>query len=437
MDCHRYGEKVISFCSRIVSECEVCIEDRTEKTVTIQKDEIKSEREKHEITMGLRVFAGKRKGFKAVTLPQNLEEVADSAVTLARHSEKDEDWHGLPLPKPVAAVDIYDQKVAEISIEELVEMSTLLKSPFPEVFIDSARVTTFASHMYIMNSQEVNHAYKATKCYIFLLCLPQKGEASAAMDWALSRKLDIDCELLAEKTARTVKDSLKAKLLKENFKGEVLFSENVCSQVFMNSLAAAVNAESFKRNVSPFKEKMNERVASGNITVTDDGLLPEGVCSAPFDREGNPCQKTLVIDKGILGAILHNEYTGRQYHTESTGNAVGSAMAEPLVGITNLILTPGEHSTEEIIETMKKGMYILGLSGGTDVTTGRFSGVVPHGYYIEKGEIKYPARALISGNSFSSLLTVHLLGGEQKPNLEGMYGVPLLVEGINIISGSG
>ena len=437
MDYHRYGEKTLLHCSRMgVSECEAYIEDRSEKTVTIQKDEINSKREKHEVTMGLRVFKGKKKGFTAVTLPRDYKDVSSGVITLTEHSENDEDWERLPLPKLLSAVEtIYDPQIAETTIEDLTEISTLLKSPFPDIFIDSARITMSVIRTYIINTHGMDYTFKATKYHIFLSCLSRKGEAPAAMDWALSRKLDIDCEHLAETCAGTVKDSLKAKTLKENFKGEGFFSENVCSQVFMHSLAAAVNAESFRRNVSPFKDKMNERVASESITVVDDGLLPQGVCSAPFDREGNPCQKTPLIREGVFCGVLHNEYTARQFNTQSTGNAVGSAVTEPLVGISNLILTPGEHSKEEIIQNMKRGLYILGLSGGTDVTTGGFSGVLSHGFYVENGEIKFPARALISGNSFSSLFSVRLLGREQKPNLEGMYGVPLLVEEINIISG--
>jgi PmbA protein len=170
------------------------------------------------------------------------------------------------------------------------------------------------------------------------------------------------------------------------------------------------------------------------VTVVDDGLLKGGVFSAPFDREGTPCQKTEVISKGILQHLIHDQYTAHLFDTDSTGNAVGSAMIEPLLGISNCLIQPGDTGMEEMIDSMQKGLYVQGLSGGTDVTTGNFSGVVPHGIYIEKGEIVHPTRVLISGNSFSGLSNVEMVGCECKPNLEGMYGVPLLIEDIDIIA---
>ena len=436
-DLVRYGEKVISLCTSMgATECECCIEERIEKTILMEKEEIKSEREKHETTMGIRLLKGKKKGFSSSTLPGDAEKIANYALNCAVHAEDDEHWNQLPSPQPVAPVqDIYDPELADITLDQLIDRSSLLVSPYPDVFLDTAKVTVSTVYFYIINSQGVDYDYTATKWYIFVSYLPRKGTAYSALDYAVSRHMDIDCGHLAEMTAREVRNSLKATQLKDSFKGDVIFSENVCSQIFMNSLAAAANAENFRHQMSAFEGKMGEQVVSPNITLTDNGLIPKGVCSSPVDREGTPCEKTPVIAKGILENILHDSYTASLFDTKSTGNAVGSAMTPPVVGISNLVLCPGSHSTEDIIESVKKGLYIKGLSGGTDVTTGNFSGVVHHGYYIENGEIKFPVHCLISGNSFSSLHTINYLGKEQKANLEGMYAVPILVEGISIIPG--
>ena len=427
-----YAEKVVSLCQKL-SECEVCIEDKHEKIITIQKDEIRTEREKHEITMGLRVVVGKKKGFKATTLPVPADEVVKTGIKIARHAVEDPAWDGFPSPRPVPAVKgIYDQKIADIDIKGLVEISEGLFSLYPDVFMDG-RVTTSVTERVLVNSQGVTLTDKSTKEYIFVSCHPRTGSASAAMDWAVSRCLDIDCEQVAETAARTVLDSSKAHAIPHQFKGELLVSENVCAQIFMNSLAAAVNAEVFRRGLTPFTGRIHQKITATPINVVDTGVMERGVCSFPWDREGTPCQYTPIIEDGILCAILHNQYTAHQFNTVSTGNAVGTAMTEPVVGITNLVITPGTLTTEKIIENMEKGVYVTGFSGATDVTTGNFSGVVPHGYYIEKGEIKFPARFLISGNSFSCLQDEVLVGKGQKATLEGMYAVPFMVESVNIV----
>ena len=415
------------------SECEVYIEERTEKIIIVQADEIYSEREKSEATMGIRALVDKKRGFAAFTLPSK-HEIYHSVMKVAHIQEPDPDWHGLAHSHSMPAIPgLCDPRIRDISMETLLELSTALHSPFPTISVDSARFTTITSEVHILNSHEISQGYAATKCYLFLSCLLRKGGAQAVMNYAVSRHLDIDMEALVGETCSILKDSSKAHSLHESFTGEVLFSEQVVNQVFMNSLAAAISAENVKRDVSYFKDYLDTPVASGLVSVVDDGRLPGGVCSAPFDREGNPSQKTEIITDGILKNIIHDEYTAHLFNTQSTGNAVGSAMIEPLVGISNLLIDPGDASKEEMIESVRRGLYVLGLSGGVNVTTGDYSGMVPHAYYIEKGEIVHPTRALISGNSFSGLCRVKMVGCEQKANLEGMYGVPLLMDDIDII----
>lgn len=414
-------------------ECEVYIEDRTERTITIQGDEIYSEREKSEATMGIRALVDKKRGFAAFTLPYQ-GEIYQSVMKVARIQEPDADWKGLAQPHEMPPVDgLCDPRIRDISMENLLELGTALHSPFPGISVNSARLTTITSAIHVLNSHGISQEYEATKCYLFVSCLPRRGETQAAMNYAVSRHLDIDINAVVEETCSIIKNSSKARALDESFTGEVLFSEQVVNQVFMNAIAAAISAENVKRDVSYFKDRLTNPVASEMVTVVDDGLLSGGVCSAPFDREGNPCQKTEIITDGILQNYIHDEYTAHLFNTHSTGNAVGSAMTEPLVGISNCLIKPGDTSIDEMIESVKKGLYVRGLSGGVNVTTGDYSGMVPHGYYIEQGEIVHPTWALISGNSFSGLSNIEMVGCEQKANLEGMYGVPLLIDGIDII----
>ena len=416
------------------SEVEVYIEDRVEKSVIIEEDEIHSEREKSEATMGVRAFLDKNRGFAAVTLPYQ-GKIYHSVLKSAQIQESDPGWEGLPHPQNISPVDtICDPRIRDISMDTLLEMSTAVSSPVPSIMVNSARLTAITSTMYITNSQGMSQQYEATKCYIFISCLHTGGEIPAMMDYAVSRQLDIPIDTLMEESCNLITDAVQARTLQESFTGEVLFSASVVNQVFMNALAAAVNAENVRRGVSVFRDHLNAPVASERLSVVDNGRLPGGVCSAPFDREGTSCQKTELITDGILQNLIHDAYTAHFFDTHSTGNAVGSAVVEPHVGISNCLIQPGDTSLDEMLASMKKGLYVPGLSGGTDVTTGSFSGVVPHGYYVEQGELVYPTQALISGNCFSALSAVEMVGSEQKANLEGMYGVPLLIDGMTIIS---
>jgi PmbA protein len=415
-------------------ECEVYSEERTERTITVQKDEIYSEREKSEATMGVRAIVHKKRGFTAVTLPSS-DDIYHSVMKSARIQEPDADWNTLPHPRERPSVTgLCDPRIRDLSMESLLELSTAIRSPFPDISVNSARLTAITSSVHILNSHGISQEYQATKYYLFVSCLHTRRNTQAVMNYAVSRHLDIDVQALVKETCSIMKQSERARSLEESFTGEVLFSAQVVNQIFINALAAAISAQNVHRGVSYFKERLHTPVASEMVTVIDDGLLAGGVCSAPFDREGTPCQRTEVITTGILQNFIHDQYTAPLFHTDSTGNAVGSAMIEPLIGISNCLIKPSNTCIEEMVNSVQEGLYVRGLSGGTDVTTGNFSGVVPHGLYIKNGEIMHSTRALISGNSFSGLCNVEMVGSEYKANLEGMYGVPLLIKDIDIIA---
>jgi PmbA protein len=133
--------------------------------------------------------------------------------------------------------------------------------------------------------------------------------------------------------------------------------------------------------------------------VVDDGRLPGGLGSRPFDGEGLPTRRTTVLEGGILASYLLDTYSGKKLGMASTGNASRSVGESPSVGPTNFYLLPGPASPSEIIRSVRHGLYVTELIGfGVNMVTGDYSRGVC-GIWIEKGELTYPVEEItIAGN---------------------------------------
>ena len=191
-----------------------------------------------------------------------------------------------------------------------------------------------------------------------------------------------------------------------------------------------------QRGRSLWADKIDENVSNRKLTVVDDGLLPYGLGSSPFDAEGIPCQKTMLIDNGVLKNFLYDSYTANKANVESTGNAVrGSYSNLPSISISNLLVEPGAKSLDDLISEMDKGIIINRFSGSVAVESGEFSGIAKQASYVENGEMKFPLKeTMISGNAFESLKNIVEIGRERRATMTSVYTPPILVKDVGIIS---
>jgi PmbA protein len=154
-------------------------------------------------------------------------------------------------------------------------------------------------------------------------------------------------------------------------------------------------------------------VASENVTVIDDGCLPGLFGTSPFDDEGVPSRRTVVIDRGVLRSYLLNSYTARKLGLRTTGNAARGITGNAGVGHGNFFLQRGERSPEEIIRGIRQGLYVTELIGqGVNVVTGDYSRGAA-GLWIENGEFAYPVSEItIAANLRQMLLDVEAAGSD-------------------------
>jgi PmbA protein len=159
--------------------------------------------------------------------------------------------------------------------------------------------------------------------------------------------------------------------------------------------------------------KLGEKVASENVTVIDDGAIPGLFGTTPFDDEGVPSRRTVVIDKGVLCSYLLNTYTARKLGLKSTGNASRGITGNASVGPGNFFLEKGTQPPEEMIRSVKRGLYVTELIGsGVNIVTGDYSrGAV--GLWIENGELAYPVSEItIAANLQDMLMDIETIGND-------------------------
>lgn len=172
-----------------------------------------------------------------------------------------------------------------------------------------------------------------------------------------------------------------------------------------------------RKGSSAFSGRIGERVAAPLCTVVDDGTLPGRRGSLNIDDEGTPTQQTVLIEKGILKGYMQDKLNARLMGMQSTGNGRRESYSHvPIPRMTNTYMLPGPYAPEEIIASIKRGLYAVNFAGGqVDTTSGKFVFSTCEAYLIENGKISHPVKgATLIGNGPDVLTKVSMLGNDLK-----------------------
>ncbi|MBL8806496.1 MAG: metalloprotease TldD [Rhodospirillales bacterium] len=172
-----------------------------------------------------------------------------------------------------------------------------------------------------------------------------------------------------------------------------------------------------RKKTSAFAGLMGQRVASPGVTVVDDGTLPDRRGSLTVDDEGTPSQRTVLIEDGILVGYMQDRQNARLMGMKPTGNGRRESFAHhPMPRMTNTVMAAGSHTPEEIIRSVRKGLYAVNFGGGqVDITSGKFVFNAAEAYLIEDGKVGPAVKgAMLIGNGPDSLTKVKMVGNDMK-----------------------
>jgi PmbA protein len=178
----------------------------------------------------------------------------------------------------------------------------------------------------------------------------------------------------------------------------IVFAPEIARSLVGNIFEAA-NGDSIYRGASFWANQLGHQVASSNVTVIDDGTLPGLFGTSPFDGEGLPTRRTVIVENGILKNYLLNTYTARKLNMQSTGNAARGLAGTPGIGGGNLFLQKGTITPQQLLADIKVGFYVTELMGfGVNMVTGDYSRGAA-GLWIENGELTFAVEEVtIAGN---------------------------------------
>jgi PmbA protein len=239
------------------------------------------------------------------------------------------------------------------------------------------------------------------------------GEMQRDGWWHSSRSLAglEDAEEIGREAARRTLRRLDARRVATQ-QVPIVFAPEV-SRGILGHIFEAVNGDSIWRGASFLAGKLNEEIACPAFTVINDGTLPGGFGTVPFDGEGLPSRRTVVIEQGVLKSYLLNTYAARKLGLHSTGNASRGLSGNPGIGVNNLFVTPGEQTPAEILRGVVTGFYVTSLMGfGVNMVTGDYSRGAT-GLWIEGGELSFAVQEVtIAGNLREMLRNISAIGND-------------------------
>jgi PmbA protein len=278
-------------------------------------------------------------------------------------------------------------------------------------------------HNFLRNNNDVD-LYSLKTFYFIELSLKAEKSGSLSEFWNVSyykNREHLKFEERVPEWANMARDTLNARVPEPEKEAIVIFPPSVLREAINPVIGSHSLAKTHFEKISKFN--IDEQVASNQFTLIDDGLLEGGLDSNPWDAEGIPHQKTIVIENGIFKNRLYDYKYALLDNTKSTGNAVRSPGGTVTNGISNFVINEGEISKKEMISEIKKGYYIQKFSWlNPNEVQGFFGAEIRNGYYIENGEFKYPIKlGNVSGNVLEMIKQCLYISKEREYNQDSYF----------------
>ena len=406
------------------TEADLLIAEGDSVSVQVRMSEVDRLSKAREKVLGIRVFFGKRSASSSTSdfSESSLERLVIDTCSLAKAVVEDE-TSGLPASDQMAVdfpiLDMKDDR--QLTVDEEIDLA---KRAEKAAFDADSRITNSEGaecsagygSILLANSQGFVGSYTSSSYSLGVSPIAadsQNGGMQRDYWYSVKRKfqeLDSPEQVGQEATRRTVRRLGSRSISTKEV--PVIFDPEIAKSL-LGHIASAVSGYSLYKGASFLMGQLGKSIAAESVTVIDDGLLANGLGSRPFDGEGLPSRRNVVVDKGILTSYLLDTYSGRKLGMASTGNASRSVGENPKVGTTNLFLSPGSYSPEEIMKSTKRGLLVTELIGfGVNTVTGDYSrGAM--GFWIENGEIVHPVEEVtIAGNLKTMFNDIEMIGND-------------------------
>ena len=406
------------------TEADVVIADGENLSVQIRLGAVDRLSKAREKRLGLRVFVGTRSATTSTSdfSSESLNRLVGETCTLAKAVVEDP-VSGLPASEQMAKeqpdLDLYDETKLEtdkqIDLAKRAEAAAIAmderitNSEGADFDSSSGRVVLGNSHGFVGEYRSSSYSLAVSPVAVD----PVSGAMQRDAWYEVQRKFSKmgTPESIGIEAARRAVRRLGARKVATK-RVPVVFDQETAGSLLGN-LCSAASGYSLYKGASFLTGQLGKQLAPENVTVYDDGRMLGGLGSRPFDGEGLPTRKNTIVEQGVLKSYLLDTYSGRKLGLPSTGNASRSVGESPSVGPTNFYLVPGTMSPEDIIKTVKDGLYVTELIGfGINMVTGDYSRGAG-GFWIENGELAYPVEEItIAGNLKQMFKDIEIIGSD-------------------------
>ena len=422
MDLKNIAEQVIKEARKKgADQAEVYLVNSRQLSLEVRNGDVESVQEASSYGLGLRLIKDKKLGFAYVNdfRPESLEEVIRRALEFARAVSADENNVLPDDPGMTEVKGLYDPGLAQVPLEKKIGLLQEVESLALQVKGISksagASYSESEGEIILVNSLGLRKSYKASGCGYGVGVIAEKGEQKSSGYESCNRRFFSDLKPAAEvarEAARKALEMLDPRPVKTQ-RAAVIFDPDVAYAI-LGGIIQAVNGQSVLQGASFLGKKLGQKIASELITIIDDGTLEKGLASAPFDGEGVPTQKRVIVENGVLKGFLYNTYAARRAGVKSTGNATRAGFTSlPGIGPHNFYLMSGRHKPEDIIAATERGVLVKEVTGyGINPVNSHFSGGAS-GLWVENGKITFPVKGItIAGTAEEMLNGIDLLGND-------------------------
>lgn len=399
-------------------------EDTVTGNVESINKEIRTVSESRNIGVGVRVFYGKGSGFSFSNVldEENVFHAVETAMKIARASTKK-----TLIKFKLAPVKTVEEKKStkvskhpkDASLDEkkdlcLRQCETAMETSKQIVNVTSA-FGEYHGTIYYTNSEGTKVSYEPLLIGSRITCVAKKGKIIMDARNSYGGSLGLSAfqeeihtpERIAEDAAKWALEKLKAKQAPAG-KFKALIDPKLAGVLAHESFGHLSEADFVVIGGSPLTGKFGQKLGTEIVTIVDEGLPEKGGYNVHFDDEGVPCNRVEILKNGVLNSYLHSRETARALKMKPTGNARSQDYSfEPIVRMRNTYFNAGDWKPEEALSELKQGIYAVDTAGGQVEATGTFLFKAVRGYWVEKGELKYPLRDVaLTGNILELLKNV-------------------------------
>jgi PmbA protein len=382
-----------------------------EFSTLVRLGQVETLKESGSRSIGVRIFFGQRSAstYSSDFSRSGLDRMLNSALELAKITSEDP-FGGIPPADQLGQVhgdlDLYHQDVYSLPGADRIDYARRTEKAALDFDprIKNSEGGSFdaaTGHKVLANSHGFVGEFSRSYCSVAAVPIAQTDEGAMQRDFWFSvartlKKLDSPEEvgrIAAERTLRRL-GARKAKTAKVPVVFDPMVSTSILEHIF-----EGINGDSVYRGASFLAGKLGQKIAGDNVTIIDDGTIPGGFGTSPFDGEGIPTRRTVVIENGVLKSYLLNTYTARKLGLQPTGNASRGLAGTPGIGPGNYFLQPGPKVPKDLIAGIKEGLYVTEFLGqGVNLVTGDYSRGAS-GLWISNGELTYPVEEItVAGN---------------------------------------